>query len=252
MSRPASAFRPSDAWAVLAIRLACIVLAALGGAWLLLIVNGRWVLPPGSMIATWTIVPVNVVTWIVVLRILRRRGVRLRDLLSPGPRGAGVDVLWGLLWLAVLYLPFAGAIMGSFALLEPEPFAAFATAFGSQATLIDLPPVAAAVIAVTAFVLFTPLNAPVEELAFRGIAQQGMGGWTGVLVPSLAFGFQHAWFAATPNAAVAMFAAFTVWGLGSALIVRWQGRLLPVLVAHIVVNLFTSAPAVVFLLVGTP
>ena len=40
--------------------------------------------------------------------------------------------------------------------------------------------------------------------------------------------------------------AFTVWGLGSALIVWAQGRLLPVTLAHLLVNLMTSSPAVVF------
>ncbi|WP_424467238.1 hypothetical protein [Pseudoclavibacter helvolus] len=40
--------------------------------------------------------------------------------------------------------------------------------------------------------------------------------------------------------------AFTVWGLGAALIVRWQRRLVPVTIAHFMVNFMTSLPAVVF------
>ncbi|MGO1848438.1 CPBP family glutamic-type intramembrane protease [Microbacterium sp.] len=242
-------FEPRDAWMVLVIRIALIVLAALAGALILLVANGRWALPPGSLLATWTIIPVNILTWVVVIRILRRRRVRIRDMLAPGPRGVWVDVLWGLVWLAALYLPFAGALIGTLALFESDPFTAFETAFASPHTLVDVPAALAPLIAIGVFVLFAPLNAPVEELAFRGIAQRGLGGWTGVVVPSLAFGFQHAWFAATWSAAAAMFAAFVVWGLGSALIVRFQGRLLPILVAHLIVNVLTSAPALLLLFI---
>ncbi|WP_105567031.1 CPBP family intramembrane glutamic endopeptidase [Microbacterium halophytorum] len=243
------AFTAADAWAVLTVRLALIVLAALAGGLLLLAANGRWAFPPGSMIATWTILPVNVLTWVVVIRTLRRRGTRVRDMLVPGPRGIGIDVLWGFVWLAALYLPFAGALIGTLAIFEPDPFAAFETAFASPSTLVDIPAAIAPLVAVVGVVLFAPVNAPVEELAYRGIAQRGLGGWAGVVVPSVAFGFQHLWFAATWSAAAAMFAAFTVWGLGSALIARWQGRLLPIVIAHFVVNVLTSAPALLFLFI---
>src|SRR5690606_26459164 len=127
-----------------------------------------------------------------------------------------------------------------------DPFAAMETAFVNPETTVLVAQPWGAVIGLVAFVTFAPLNAPVEELAFRGIAQRGLGGVAGIVVPSIAFGLQHAWFTASGAAAVAMFAAFTVWGLGSALIVRWQRRLLPILIAHVLVNLGTSAPAAIF------
>lgn len=243
-------FRPSDAWTVLIVRIALITMAAVAGGGVLLAVNGEFVLPPGSMLATWTILPVNLLTLLVIIRIMRRRGLRARDLLAPGQRGVLVDVLWGLLWLAVLYLPFACTLIGVFALLEPSPFDAMATAFANEATLVSVPGAWGVALAVVMTASFAPLNAPVEEIAFRGIAQTGLPGWTGIVVPSVAFGLQHAWFAATWSASVAMFAAFAVWGLLSAVIVHRQRRLLPILVSHVIVNLAFSAPPLVFALIG--
>ncbi|MDN5756302.1 MAG: hypothetical protein L0H32_11150, partial [Micrococcaceae bacterium] len=60
------------------------------------------------------------------------------------------------------------------------------------------------------------------------------------------FGAQHAFFAPTADAMIVYVVAFTVWGIGSALIVLRQKRLLPITIAHFIVNLFTSSPAVIF------
>jgi membrane protease YdiL (CAAX protease family) len=56
---------------------------------------------------------------------------------------------------------------------------------------------------------------------------------------------QHVFYASTPDAMLVYLAAFFVWGIGSGLIVLWQRRLMPIIVAHLFVNLFTSAPALV-------
>jgi membrane protease YdiL (CAAX protease family) len=48
--------------------------------------------------------------------------------------------------------------------------------------------------------------------------------------------------------------AFFVWGLGSALIYRWQRRLMPLIIAHFLVNLMSTLPALIlpFILQGAP
>lgn len=106
------------------------------------------------------------------------------------------------------------------------------------------------VLAVVAVRTFAPLNAPAEEAVYRGYAQTHLGAvWPTALavgVCSVAFGLQHAFFAPTADAMVEYVVAFTVWGIGSGLIVLRQGRLLPVTISHVVVNLMTSSPAVVF------
>ena len=60
------------------------------------------------------------------------------------------------------------------------------------------------------------------------------------------FGLQHAFFAPTADAMIVYVAAFTVWGAGSGLIVAAQRRLLPITIAHGIVNLATSSPALIF------
>lgn len=85
---------------------------------------------------------------------------------------------------------------------------------------------------------------------FRGYSQSRLSRrWpilVTVLVCSVAFGLQHAFFVPTADAMIVYVVAFTVWGLGSALIVLRQKRLLPITIAHFIVNLMTSSPAVIF------
>lgn len=68
-------------------------------------------------------------------------------------------------------------------------------------------------------------------------------------MPAAIFALQHVFYAATPDAVVISLVASFTRGVGSGVIVRWQGRLMPIIVAHFLVNLMTSAPAllIVFL-----
>lgn len=241
-------FTPRQAWRVLAWRLGLVSAAGLAGVGILAAINGTTAFPPGAMLASLTILPVNVACLVIVLRELRRSSVRVRDLVCPPGTCIGIDVLWGLLWIVVLWMPYSAALMGVFALTTEAPFEAMETAFVSEATTLQVSTPVAMALGIIAAITFTPLNAPTEELLYRGVAQDGFGrrGWAWLLVPSLAFGLQHAWFAATWQGSLSMVVAFTVWGLGSALIVRRQGRLLPILIAHTVVNLATSLPGAIF------
>ena len=58
-------------------------------------------------------------------------------------------------------------------------------------------------------------------------------------------GVQHILFAATVPGMLVYFVAFTVWGLGAAVIVSKQGRLFAVVIAHWIVNIMTSSPAII-------
>ena len=228
-----------------------LVAAATAGAWLVVrAADGTAAFPPTPMLASLSLLPVNVISLLLVSRLLRSEGQSLRSLFAPG-RSVLRDTGWGLLWIAVLYLPFVLAVMGTMWLLYgPGMFEAFQTVFYDPDAATIASPVWALVLGIVAVLTFAPLNAPAEEAVYRGYSQSRLTAWwspwPAMLVCSLAFGAQHAFFAPTTEAMVVYVAAFTVWGLGSALIVRAQRRLLPVTIAHLLVNLMTSSPALVF------
>lgn len=197
------------------------------------------------------LLPVNVVCLLVVRRLYRVRGRTLKQALGVEPGRVGRDVLWGLLWLAVLYVPFALVIVGTVVMLYgADPLHAFATIFFDPASSIPIDPIHMLLLSIVAVVPFMLINAPTEELVVRGFALESVtrrfGAVAGVAVTSLAFGAQHIVFAATPAGMLVFFLAFTVWGVVASLIVRRQGRLFPVVVAHLVVNVVMSAPGIVF------
>ena len=204
-----------------------------------------------SVFSGLTLLPVNIASLLLVRTLVHREGGTLRTFAGFDRSRLGRDILWGLLWLMVLWLPFAAAIMGTmFALYGTDAFTAFERVFAPDAAQLPaLTPVAGAVFGILAVVTFAPLNAPTEEFVYRGFAQGGLQRagrpMLAVLLPSLAFGVQHIFFASTAPGMLVLGVAFVVWGLGSALIYRWQGRLMPLIIAHVIVNLGTSAPALV-------
>ena len=127
---------------LLLIRLALVAAATLA-AWLAArAVDGTASFPPTPLLASPSLLPVNIISLLLVSRLLRIEGQSLRSLFAPGrsvPRDAQ------------------------------------------------------------------------SRLSAR---------WPAMLVCSLAFGAQHAFFAPTTDAMIVYVAAFTFWGLGSALIVR--------------------------------
>lgn len=211
--------------------------------------------PVPPLIAAVAMLPVNLVCLGLVLRRLRAEGRGLGDLVGYRRGRVGRDVLWGLLWLVVLYVPFVLTIMLVMRVLHGDAmFVAFETVFFDPEALPPLSPVAASVLAIVAVVTFAPLNAPVEEFVYRGTAQQDLSRRMpvalAIVVASVFFGLQHIWYAPTPDAVLVYACAFFVWGVGSGIIAWRQRRLLPLIVAHGLVNLLTSLPslAVPFLL----
>ncbi|NYE19743.1 CPBP family intramembrane glutamic endopeptidase [Microbacterium immunditiarum] len=216
--------------------------------WVLFLPTGATAFPPSPLFAALAMLPVNLVCLWWARRLVHDRGSRLRDLIGYSRARLGRDVLWGLLWLVVLYVPFALTVLGVMALQYGDAtFAAFETVFFDPASVPDLPRWAMTILAVVAVLTFAPLNAPVEELVYRGYGQRGLATRMpvalAITVSALFFGLQHIFYAPTSSAALAYACAFFVWGAGSGIIAHRQGRLMPIIVAHFAVNLFTSAPA---------
>lgn len=226
-----------------------LVAAASVLAWLIVGVFTEAVaFPLPSLLAAVAMLPVNLVCLLLVARILRREGRSIRELLGFDPRRILTDLLWGLLWVAVMYLPFAGTIVLVVWLQHGEEvFTAMETVFFNPASVPTFGPVAWTILGIIAVVTFAPLNAPAEELVYRGYAQGSLATrWptaVAIIVPAFIFALQHIWYAPTPEAVIAFVCAFFVWGIGSGLIYRGQRRLMPLVFAHGLVNLGFSLPA---------
>lgn len=255
-AQPASAARsvsaPSarSAWAVLALRLSMVLAVSLMMWGILRATTGHGAFPPGAMWATLGLLPVNLACLILIAKLYRRQGISLREAIGIQRGRITKDLGWGLIWLMVLNVPFALVVSGTVWLLYGAQAAeAFATIFIPPQDTATLSPMALLVIALIAVVPFMVLNAPVEELVFRGYGlqglQQGLGRVGAILATSLVFGLQHVFFAPTVPGMIVYFVAFTVWGGIAALIVTKQRRLFPVIIAHWMVNGLLSAPALV-------
>lgn len=239
------------AWTLLAVRLGVLLALTVVTWFVIRAATAIEAFPPNTTWATLILVPVNVLCLVMVRGYYRDRGMTLRQALGVQPGRLGKDVLWGLLWLFVLNFPFALVIAGTvFAFYGSGAPVAFATLFYDEAAVINLHPALMLTIAIVAVVPFMLINAPTEELVFRGYAMQAIsarwGAVVGVVVTSLLFGAQHVLFAASPMGMLVFFLAFSVWGACSAVIVRKQGRLLPVVIAHWIINVMMSSPALVF------
>lgn len=243
------------AWCLLAVRLGSVLIITLV-VWLLVCAStGIESFPPETMWATLGLLPVNVICLVLVRRFYRDEGVSLGSAMGIRRRRIGRDILWGLLWLSVLNVPFVLAVAGTvFALYRGDAPWAFSTIFFDPAASVQMEPTALLVISLLAVVPFMMINAPTEELVFRGYGLDGIGprwgGAVATLITSLLFGAEHILFAATVPGMLVYFIAFTIWGLCAAIIVRKQGRLFPVVIAHWIVNILMSSPAIVFPILG--
>lgn len=252
-STTAEQYRPdvSRAWGLLWLRLGLVLVISVLMWVVLRGVVGITAFPPNTMWATLGLLPVNVISLVVVAKLYRQQGVTLRQALGIQPGRVFTDILWGLLWLLVMSVPFMLAISGVvFLLYGADAPAAFATIFVNPAATVPLHPGVLLGIALVAVVPFMVLNAPTEELVFRGYGMAGLerrlSATGAILTTAVLFGAQHVFFAATLPGMLVFFVAFTLWGLVAGVIVRKQGRLFPVVIAHYIVNIGLSSPAIVF------
>jgi len=219
------------------------VLAGDGLTWGLLHLTGSpspWF---GAILLSDVHVPVvtDVVTLVLLAVLLRREGLRLRDLLGPAD-------LAGTAWRTVVAF-VAG-------------FVAFALG-GTVAALLSGPqPVAAgpAPHLPLWFGLWSLLVLPVtvalaEEFLYRGYLQPRLAGRIGtpaaVLVVAAAFALQHVGMAATSWSAVAAkLGATFVFGLAFGLLRVWMRRLAPLIIAHWLIDVLGIGLPVLLLTLG--
>lgn len=236
------------------VRLPLLALGALGTLTLLALAGKPVAFPPAPDLASLYFIIVNAVYLALLRAIVRREGRRLRDLLGFDPARLPRDVAWGLLWVAVLYLPFVAAVIGTMALLYGGDLCtSFERVFApAPESAVAFPRGVTLALALAIAILFPLLNAPTEELYYRGYAQPALTAatgkrWLGILVPTLGFSLQHLLLAPTVPGMVVYAVAFFVWGLGAALIYARQRRLLPLVVAHFCTNFFFGlAPLIIF------
>lgn len=200
-------------------------------------------------------VPVNIVCLLLLKRQLRSRAMTIGTLAGYDPRRLGSDTLLGLLWLFVLFLPFVLLVnLAMLVLFGPAGMlAAYETVFAPDPSLlIEFAPWFAWTSAVVAALLFPVTNAPAEELVYRGHAQGGLTRagqptWLALGLPALAFGAQHVLLAPSAAGMLVYGFAFFGWGLGAGIIYRRQGRLMPLIMAHLFTNLMFSVVPLIIL-----
>lgn len=251
---------PARAWGFLALRVGMLfaITVLLWGVTDLLLGSGSF--SPNPIWGTLALLPVNILCLWLLRRLYHAEGRRLRDVMGVRPGRVGVDVLWGLLWLVVLGIPFVVAVVATtFALHGSGTVQAFETIFFDPTAPTPTDPWILLSLGVVGALPFMAINAPVEELLYRRYAQDGLAARYGtggaMVLASLVFGLQHIVFVPVGTGMVVYFVAFTAWGLAAAGIVRRQGRLLPVIIAHGLVNVGFGSLAIVFpvlMLAGVP
>jgi len=196
---------------------------------------------------------VNLISLSLLLWRGRVEGFRLRDLAGFRWRRLPVDLILGVVWSTLLLIPLGAGVLGVSLLVAGVEGLTSGEAFIGGANFnFDIP----VWVAYVSAIVFPLLNAPIEELQYRGYAQprliDALGGkWRGLLLPAAGFGLQHMIFAITPAAALAYSLGFFLWGIGAGLIARRQRRLAQLIVAHFISNLFFGAIPLVFVLFGS-
>lgn len=240
---------------LIAARIALLVAAAAVSAGLVSYYTGAaFSLALTPQLSALYFIPVNLICLWLLRRQLHAGGTSLRQLADFDSRRLWRDLLQGLLWLFVLFIPFIAAV--NFAMLvmfgPSGMLAAYETVFAPDPSLqLEFAPWFALSSALVTAVLFPLSNAPAEELVYRGHAQGGLfaagrPAWLAVLLPALAFGAQHVLLAPSTAGMLVYAFAFVGWGLGAGIIYRRQGRLMPLILAHLFTNAMFSVVPLVF------
>ena len=182
---------------------------------------------------------VNIVCGVVIWRQFRQYGVPVWDYLGFEGRRLGRDIAWGFLWLFVSYIPLVIALMvAMYLMFGADMFSYFEQVFAKPVP--QLPDGVLPVMSIFGALVFL-VNAPIEEIVYRGWLQKGLAGRSGVtiaiLVQGLMFGLQHMMFAGDVRGMVIYAFMFLAWGVTAGVIVHHQRRLAPMVIAHWIVNI---------------
>ncbi|WP_057773478.1 CPBP family intramembrane glutamic endopeptidase [Cytobacillus dafuensis] len=210
------------------------------------------------ILSTLSFTIVNIGCFIFLHLLLKKEGLSLKKLIGFRSDFLIKDILFGFLWLFVLYIPFVLAVIGTmFLLYGTDLFQHFQTVFVADEESISLS-VPRWFIWTTASIsaVFPFLNAPIEELMYRGYSQpmfinEYKKVWIGIVIPSIGFALQHIILATTLQGTIVYAVAFFLWGIGSGIIYHKQKRLFPLIVCHFIVNITFGIIPIVFLVLGT-
>ncbi len=201
---------------------------------------------------TLTLTGVNLICLVLLVWRCRVEGLSLVELAGFGRETIWRDIIvgFGLSFLLGGALVF-GVSITILALHPTGGLAAFETAFVGETdfTSIQLP----MWLAIFSAVVFPTLNAPVEELQYRGYSQTRLiAAWgnsrKGIIVTALGFGVQHAAFAMTLTASFAYVVGFIFWGLGAGIVAQREGRLAALIIGHFISNIsFGIVPLIIVL-----
>jgi uncharacterized protein len=199
---------------------------------------------------------VNVLCLFLLCRILKKEGISIKKLIGYQRNLLMKDITFGFLWVIVLYFPFIIAVMGTMFIMFGSDFINhFETVFAGDLDNFYSRPMWLTWLGAIISLIFPFLNAPVEELMYRGYAQPQFikhynKVWIGILIPSIGFALQHVMLAASIEGAIVYAVSFFVWGIGSGIIYYKQNRLFPLIVCHFIVNIAFSGIPIVMLLLG--
>ncbi len=185
--------------------------------------------------SNYWIVAVDIVTLIVVAKVLRREGARLGSLFSPAR--VGRDLLLGLAAFVILTIALTvTTFVANLVVYQGPPPA-------TQSTVVP-----SLLMGIWSVSIMPITIALAEEVLYRGYLQprfQGrLGTAVGLLVVALGFGLQHLAFSLTsPQAALARVLATSGAGIVFGLLYLWFKRLLPLVIGHWLVDvLFLGLP----------
>ncbi len=210
----------------------------------------------GAVWSTMSVTLANVVCLGLLEWRARAEGFRLRDALGLRRGRLLRDVAEGALWSLVLFALALAGFLAAASAVQRIAGLTFAQLYLGEAELsFALPQWLTVLMVAISGIVFPIVNAPVEELQYRGYAQPRLIAaskrtWLGTCIPALGFALQHVAFAFTVAAAPVYVAGFFLWGLGAGLIYNRRRRLAPLVVAHFISNLSFGIVPLFFLLQG--
>lgn len=238
------------------IRLPLILIGGAAGVLALRLAGSPLGIRAGAVWSTLSVTAANVVCLVLLLWRARVENLQLREIVGFRRRRSLRDLAVGVLWSMVLFALLMAGLFATMLAVQGIAGLTFEQAFGGEVDIaFDPPQWLTVVMLVNSVVVFPVLNAPVEELQYRGYAQPGLiaasrSAWLGICVTAIGFGLQHVTFAITLPLALGLFVGFTAWGFGAGVIYHRQQRLAPLIVAHFISNLSFGFMPLYFMLGG--